>query len=76
MERGGREREARQALLLRIKLLLLVGLLVRHVGLLRLLQRVTAFILLLHPVDEQHDKEGSEESSHHASHDHRCNTDK
>ena len=76
MEQGGGEREAHRALLLRIKLLLLVGLLVRHVGLLGLLQRVTALVLLLHPVDEQHDQEGGEEGSHHATHDHRCNTEK
>lgn len=75
MERGGRECEARWALL-RVELLLLVGLLVRHVGLLGLLQRVTALVLLLHPVDEQHDQEGSKEGSHHAAHDHRCNTEK
>lgn len=67
------EREARRALVLRVKLLLLVRLLVGDVGLLGFLQRVAALVLLLHPVDEQHDEEGSEEGSHHAAHDHRCN---
>lgn len=67
------EREARRALVLRVKLLLLVRLLVGDVGLLGFLQRVAALVLLLHPVDEQHDEEGSKEGSHHATHDHRCN---
>jgi len=61
---------------LRVKFLLLVRLLVCHIGLLGLLQRVTSLVLLLHPVDEQHDQEGSEEGSHHTTHDHRCNTEK
>lgn len=69
-EQGG---EACQALVLRVELLLLVRLLVGHVGLFGFLQCIAALVLLLHPVDEQHDKEGSKEGSHHTTDDHSWN---
>lgn len=57
---------------LRVELLLLVRLLVRDAGLLGLLQRVAALVLLLHAVDEQGDQEGGEEGAHHPAHNHSC----
>lgn len=57
---------------LSVELLLLVRLLVRDAGLLGLLQRVAALVLLLHAVDEQRDQEGGEEGAHHPAHNHSC----
>lgn len=57
---------------LSVELLLLVRLLVRDAGLLGLLQRVAALVLLLHAVDEQGDQEGGEEGAHHPAHNHSC----
>lgn len=53
-----------------VKLLLLVWFLVGDGGLFGLLQRVASLVLLLHPVHQQHHKEGGEQGAHHSSNDH------
>lgn len=53
-----------------VKLLLLVWFLVGDGGLFGLLQRVASLVLLLHPVHQQHHKEGGEQGAHHSSDDH------
>lgn len=51
-----------------VELLLLVRLLVRDARLLGLLQRIAAFILLLHAVYQQQDQENGKEDAHNATH--------